>query len=1090
MFMLKTLIRASLTAAACSQVWAVVVYAENREHIAVPAGDLVLALETLVRQTDINLLYQAEEIRGLTTRGVNEEVTPREAVEKLLQGTALRVRVDAATGAMMISRVNSSSVNTGQLAAGRKVASSTSARARPEPRAADAERESLEEVVVTGYARSLEQAAEQKRGKVNVTDAVFAEDMGKFPDTNLAESLQRVPGVQIERDETGEGTSVNIRGLGSAFTTLTLANAPIQTANEGTVGGVATGRGLELDLFPTELFRQLTVAKTPTASQIEGGIAANVDLRPIRPFDYRSWHGSAYIRGNYQETKRAVEPRGGVFATNTWDTQIGALGLLGGFVHSSREYRSDTLNTIGQTTFSLGSRCPADEPGCNSLVFGGNAGNPTFGYGGSARIPATVPDNVGFGLVPGTELVPCGAGGTSGLSCQQLSYTAIPRLVRAETLSGERSRNTGILTAQYRANPALQFHADVIYSEGEQNFDQHSFMLATRSTSNNIPIDFEVNDRHVLTHGTFANAQFIAESRRYDREYDFQNVDLGFEWRLDPTFSFDGQVNWNESHFHQNAPIYHLRPPRGRGFAATYDYREGANAPTLSLNFDPNEPQLGWEWIQMTINPLQRTSRQTGARLNGAADLGWASVSAGISYDKFYRNITSWNFSTCATANNGTCSGISLAYPGASRSIPNAQLGGYMKRWDLGELFSTAPFNVGLNSGWAIPDMDRIAPVVGIDYFSNLDPFLIGAAEPRILREDTQAAYVQLDGEHMVWGKELRTNAGVRFFRTGQTISGIVNDPARGREIQTFANTYDEYLPSVNAALEIATDVVIRGAASRTMTRPAPGDLAPGQSLSFNGDQLTRGNPQLRPYFSSNLDVGVEWYFDQRGMLALTLWQKRVDGFTIVRNRLQRFGELGIPVGNLAQVTLDSLTALGGGDPANALVNVATRENSDEVVTLRGLELSWLQPLNSIARGLGFNANYTRIRQRSSNGVPPSPGFTGLGSAVVGLSPSTYNVALYFERNGFEARTSYNYRDPYIALLGPQNNFPGDIYRARTRSLDASVSVPIARRVRLSADATNLLNHSSLSYVNRDKSLPWSGSAPGRSYQLGIQASF
>lgn len=1087
--MLKTLIRASLTAAACSQVWAVMVFAETREHIAVPAGDLVVALETLIRQTDINLLYQVEEIRGLTTLGVNEEVTPREAVEKLLQGTALRVRVDASTGAMMISKVTPSPVNTSELASRRRVAATSAS--RPEQRAAEDERVSLEEVIVTGYARALEQAAEQKRRKVNVADAVFAEDMGKFPDTNLAESLQRVPGVQIERDETGEGTSVNIRGLGSAFTTLTLANAPIQTANEGTVGGVATGRGLELDLFPTELFRQLTVTKTPTASQVEGSIAANVDLRPIRPFDYKGWNGSASIRGNYQETRQAIEPRGGLFATNTWNTDIGELGLLGGFVYSSRKYRSDTLNTIGQTTFSLGARCPSTQPGCNSLAFGGNAANPTFGYGGSAQIPWLVPDNVGFGLVPGTELIPCGPGGTSGLSCHELSYVAIPRLVRAETLAGERSRKTGILTAQYQPSTALQLYADVIYSEGQQNFDQHSFMLVTRSSNNNIPIDFAVNDRDVLTHGTFANAQFISESRPYDRDYDFHNFDLGFEWRLNETFRFDGQVNSNESHFEQNAPIYHLRPPRDRGFAATYDFREGANAPTLALNFDPNDPQLGWEWIQLTINQLRRTNRQTGARFNGRADLGgWGSLSAGISYDKFYRNITFWNFSTCATANNGTCSGMPFAYPGASRSIPNAQLGDYMKRWDLGELFSTAPFDVGLNSGWAIPDTRRMAPVIGVDYFSNLDPFLIGAADPRILREDTQAAYMQFDGEHTLRGKPLRTNAGVRLLQTRQTISGVVNDPERGREIQTFSNTYDQYLPSFNAAFEIASDVVLRAAASRTMTRPAPGDLAPGQSLSFNGDHLTRGNPDLRPYFSDNLDLGVEWYFDQRGMLALNLWQKRVEGFTIVRNRLQRFGELGISLNNLSQVTRDSLTAMGAGDPNNALVNVATRENSDEVVTLRGLELSWLQPLDQLVRGLGFNANYTRIHQQSSKGVPPSPGYTGLGSSVVGLSPSTYNIALYFERNGFAARTSYNHRDPYLFFLGPQNNFPGDIYRASTRSLDATVTVPIARRVRLSVDATNLLNQSSLSYVNRDKSLPWSGSAPGRSYQLGIQASF
>ena len=341
-----------------------------------------------------------------------------------------------------------------------------------------------------------------------------------------------------------------------------------------------------------------------------------------------------------------------------------------------------------------------------------------------------------------------------------------------------------------------------------------------------------------------------------------------------------------------------------------------------------------------------------------------------------------------------------------------------------------------------------------------------------------------------MWGKDLRINAGVRLLQTDQTISGYVTDPGEAKEYKHYANNYTEALPSVNLALDLRDDVVLRAAASKTMTRPAPGDLAPGQTLSFNGDQLTRGNPELKPYFSDNLDLGLEWYFAKRGTVSVNLWQKKVQGFTIVRNRQRPFGELGININALAQVTRDSLTALGGGDPNNALVNVAMRENSDEIITLRGVEVSWLMPLDFLVRGLGINANYTYISQKSSETQPQSPGYTGLGAAVTGLSPNTFNVTAYYERGRYSARTSFNYRDPYVSALGPQNNFPGDIWRIATYSLDASFSVRLNDTFKLTVEAGNLLNDTSLTYVNQDKSLPWGGNAPGRNYAVGLQATF
>ena len=140
-------------------------------------------------------------------------------------------------------------------------------------------------IVVTGYRASLESSANAKRDSVGFTDTIFAEDIGKFPDTNIAESLNRVPGVTITREISGDGLNVAIRGLGTNFTRVLLNNSPIAIASTGRTDSQNTNREVDLDLFPTELFTQLTVHKSPTADLIEGGAAGVVNLRSARAFD-------------------------------------------------------------------------------------------------------------------------------------------------------------------------------------------------------------------------------------------------------------------------------------------------------------------------------------------------------------------------------------------------------------------------------------------------------------------------------------------------------------------------------------------------------------------------------------------------------------------------------------------------------------------------------------------------------------------------------------------------------------------------------------------------------------------------------------
>src|SRR5690606_37038974 len=135
----------------------------------------------------------------------------------------------------------------------------------------------VEEVIVTGYRASLENAADAKRAATNFTDSIFAEDIGKFPDLNIAEALNRIPGIQLTREVNGDGLNIAIRGLNTNFTKTFLNGSQIAVASSGRTDAQNQNRELDLDLFPTELFTQLDVAKSPTASTIEGGLAGSVN---------------------------------------------------------------------------------------------------------------------------------------------------------------------------------------------------------------------------------------------------------------------------------------------------------------------------------------------------------------------------------------------------------------------------------------------------------------------------------------------------------------------------------------------------------------------------------------------------------------------------------------------------------------------------------------------------------------------------------------------------------------------------------------------------------------------------------------------
>src|ERR1700744_1311358 len=249
----------------------------------------------------------------------------------------------------------------------------------------------VEQVTVTGYAASLEKATEAKRNSTNFTDTFFAEDIGKFPDTDVAESLNRIPGVTINREIDGEGVSVSIRGLGADFTKVTLNGASIDVASTGPTDQGDTFRAIDLNMFPTELFTQLSVSKSPTADLIEGGASGNVNMRSLRPYDNEGFHITYNLQGSDYSQSPSMGERGTVILSDT----IGDFGALIGIsgVHNRVFTTGWEDGNAGWGTPSAlsAAQCPAAN--CHTL--------------GSSfwTIPTVVPANVTTGgLVPNAPI--------------------------------------------------------------------------------------------------------------------------------------------------------------------------------------------------------------------------------------------------------------------------------------------------------------------------------------------------------------------------------------------------------------------------------------------------------------------------------------------------------------------------------------------------------------------------------------------------------------------------------------------------------------------------------------------------------------
>ena len=930
--------------------------------------------------------------------------------------------------------------------------------------------ETMEEVVVSGFRSSLEKSLEAKRASTNFTDSISAEDVGKLPDNNLAEAIARIPGVQISRTN-GEGQQINLRGLGPSFTRVTLDGMPISVASEGSVDQAARNREFDFDLLPSDLFSSLEVAKSPQASQVEGGLAGTVNLRPARPFDHDGLTVTYKLEGTYQSSSEETDPRASLLISKNWDNKF---GLLLNVAATKRTFRTDGWSAQGWTSGRVGALV-----GTTTQV--SSAPLPGYSAGFDWNLPSLAPNNA---TTRDPNFV-----NESGLTNAQLANAQMTRLGRPEVQVGSRDRIGASFAAQFRATDTLDFTFDALYADLDASFDRYTDNMLVRNTNagtNNAtgfgfitPGNFQVDENNTVVSGTLHNAKFWSENRDNDNSTTFQSYTLTANWQPTEKLKVTGKVNTAKSDwdFRMNTYLF-LSDPTDVAFAVN-----GNNIPTITPTMDLAN-SANWQMDTIRVQPRKRRETNDTYWLEGTYGDEEANVKIGAVRNSFERLRNQYSTSV------GVTQGASLnqfGYTGPANlntlDITNLARVVPVK---FGEFFDADP---GYRQ-WTVADLGAFNQMFNpatVDAAANLDYQNSGTFE-----ETSTSAYVELNKKTEIGGHGLRFNTGVRWVKTEQDLTGFVQlattpmaptTPAINllwniREDQYGTNTtsgeYDVALPSFNLAFDFTDKFIGRLGIAKTMTRPNPGDMMPFVGLSTAG-VVSAGNPSLEPYFSKQADLGLEWYFQEGAVLSGNYFQKNIEGFTQRTNTLRPFRDAGIPLDGITDPTLIALLPQG----LDTILLFNQAQNIPGITKIKGAELFYQQRLDFLLNGLGVNLNYTNLDSGDR--------------VVLGLAEDNYNATVYYETPRFATRLSYNFRGDYIeCTLNCNSTSPEAVSRAEAGYLDFNSSINFetwGQKFTLSLEVLNLTDEEEYSFAGYENRA-YVFNAPGRTFILGIRGAF
>ncbi|WP_100658588.1 TonB-dependent receptor [Alteromonas flava] len=953
-----------------------------------------------------------------------------------------------------------------------------------------------EVIQVSGIRSSLIRAMDTKRESSGVVDAINAEDIGKFPDTNLAESLQRITGVSIDR-QNGEGSRVTVRGFGADFNLVTLNGRQLPT-NSG------LGRSFDFGDLASESVSGVEIYKTGKAFVPTGGIGATINILTAKPLQNPGMNASFGLKAvndTSTVTGDAFTPEfSGIYSNTFFDDTFG-VSLTGSVQERNNGAQSATTNFFAEVD------------------------------------GASIRDGVSLdGTAPS-------AGDIVGL----------PRNIVYQLSEIERTRTNAQLTLQYRPMDELTVTLDYTYAEQEvsNSFNDVSFWVAQVPDQvlwSEGPVVSPLVYTEVNREPDFPHAAGGGASRN-----ELNSIGINFEWtvsdELELTFDYHDSESMREPDdlIRGTNSFLTVAGLRGRNRASTtIDYRGDIPVTTTTSNdpLSPDDMRLTGSvynnaWAKMNIEQAQFSGQyylddsQTidfGVGLNKVANF---EATSQVQRNTWGEPQASALGSMADLMTPASLEGVFDSFDAGDQITNNFFL------FDYTEVAARAVFLESLdpsNPLYLAPalagDGSLLAGSCGNAFCPDFNPGFGNNFE-----EETLSAYVQykLEGE---WGDyPYRLLLGLRYEETDVFSSAASRNYTRvdwvaatewiaqddGTEVpSSLTAKYDNWLPSLDIDVDIDYDMKLRYSYSTTISRAGYGDLRGNLNIAnfiqYNSSGLYRatgsiGNPGLIPYESENHDLSYEWYYDEASYFSIGYFNKTVSNFiaSTIREDVPIFPDLAFP--GFGPLFEEAVAALGG-TPSNqeirdwifenrpdapgvqldgngggtitgvvgrdgpAVFDLDTRINSDQELTIDGWEIAVQHDFEDT--GFGFIANATIANSdREFNRLLNEAQF-----ALPGLS-DTRNLILYYDKYGIQVRLAYNWRDEWLSFAGGRQ--PG--YVDEYEQWDLNASYDFDNGLVVAFEVINLTDETTRGYA-RDYLQVAGVTQTGPRYNIGFRYTF
>ncbi|MDR7333472.1 TonB-dependent receptor [Roseateles asaccharophilus] len=880
----------------------------------------------------------------------------------------------------------------------------------------------LETVVVTGVRASLTKSLANKRTNDQVVESVVAEDIGKLPDNNVVEALQRVTGIQVTNRAGGEVGTISIRGLPDIATTWNGRNI-----------FTASGTQVALQDIPSTLVRQIDVYKTRDASQLENGIAGQIDVKSLRPFDFKGAKLSLLARGTYLDPAEKWNPQLSALASNRWKTDLGDIGALVNLSMVKTDYRNESVTP--------GAMVPFTSP---------NASEQPAGYTPLQRI---FDNNV---WTPGTYTgLPQKAGSTLNFNGTQRPYYLARDAVFQSDVAGQRERPAANVALQWQPNDDAVYTFEAMYN-GYRDKSFNRLLFTFVDWWGNLG----ANPAGTIT--TFPGTNVI-KTRTVNDVYSFNSGDyttsatdsyiyaLNGKWNIGDRLRLDGDISYQTSKYHSEftaTRIDRVSP------SVTVDFHSGGG--NMAFKFNNNADLVDptkWNVAQFYDNANRNEGSAATATLNGTYEADWGPVK---------------------TLNFG------LRFDSRKASEANRTQSAFLGR-NLASL-GAAYYHVNSNFGTDISDVPRTWIEPNAYYIrDNIDAWrkLYNSVDANFLttdklflqktfdvKEDTTNLFVMADSEHQLFGRPLRANFGVRYVQVDTSMTAYsVNATTKVVTPTNGEKTARKFLPSLTLRYEPVKDVLLRFNYGETLRRPGFGDLNPVLQLSDDVSRVgygggSGGNPGLEPTRSKNLDLTGEWYFQKDSALYGTVFQRKIEGLVVPLRRRIHVDPANDPFRN----------STSGGDHTNGYDYVISSPVNASNGKISGLELGAIyfpKGLPGLLDGLGFQGSVTRLT--SSQNVPTADSagniVSQLESPFFGVSKLSWNATLAYEKGPVGARLSYVRRAAFLAANeAALFANPIGIWRHPEKSVDFQLTYNLNDRMAFDISGVNLTNEMQQQY--------------------------